>query len=172
MSATRSGLLTTTAALLALAAWLPRDAAANEAAEPAMPSDSADQTDVTSSGPTVPATTADASSLHAADAPARGPSSGDADAAALDLADALPVQSSSAAGHPYKYFVQDAVRESGYRDAPSSLRNQLSFDVMYQQAIVPSVNVNVSARFEHFIFQFLQDYLMETSRDGSYIVSL
>jgi hypothetical protein len=42
------------------------------------------------------------------------------------------------------------VRESAFRDAPSALRNQLSFDLLVQQAIMPSVNVSFSGRFDRF----------------------
>ena len=116
----------TSAVLFALASWLPQAAVADEAHEPAAPQDPPDT----------------ARAQAAADS---------ADAAALDLADTQPVAAAPAAAvHPWKFFVQDAVRESGYRDAPSSLRNQLSFDALYQQAVVPSVNVNLSARFDRF----------------------
>jgi hypothetical protein len=75
-----------------------------------------------------------------------------ADAVALNLADtaAAAIPDVPAAARRWKFFVQDAVRESGYREASSSLRNQLSFDLLYQQAVVPTVGVNLSARFDSF----------------------
>ena len=56
----------------------------------------------------------------------------DADAAALSLADTEPDKPAAPVARPWKFFVQDAVRESGYRDQPSSLRNQASLDLIWQ----------------------------------------
>ncbi|MEX3930929.1 hypothetical protein AB4Y32_03755 [Paraburkholderia phymatum] len=145
MSRTGSRALTSIAlaSLVASVSWLPdaaSAAAAGEDGEAAVPNDSADE------APALPATPSD--TVDAADA---AKASAAADDAALNLADAVPAASApSPAAHPWKFFVQDAVRESGYRDAPSSLRNQLSVDLLYQQAIVPSVSVNFSARFDRF----------------------
>jgi hypothetical protein len=134
------------ASIVAFASWLPdvaSAAAAGEDGEAVAPNDAANE------APPLPATPSDAAN------PANAANAANvvnaADAAALNLADAVPAASApSPAVHPWKFFVQDAVRESGYRDAPSSLRNQLSFDLLYQQAIVPSVSVNFSARFDRF----------------------
>jgi hypothetical protein len=77
----------------------------------------------------------------------------DADSAALDLADSVPPASqanSTNASRRWKFFVQDAIRESGYRDAPSSPRNQVSFDVLASPSITQSLSATLSARFDRF----------------------
>ncbi|WP_370467210.1 hypothetical protein [Caballeronia sp. BR00000012568055] len=75
----------------------------------------------------------------------------DADAAALNLADTSAAESAApSAPRPWKFFVQDAMREGAYRDAPSSLRNQASLGLIYQQSFGSSVGVKFSGRFDRF----------------------
>jgi hypothetical protein len=74
----------------------------------------------------------------------------DADAAALSLADTEPDKPAAPVARPWKFFVQDAVRESGYRDQPSSLRNQASLDLIWQQTLTPDFAAKFSGRFDRF----------------------
>ncbi|WP_231936053.1 MULTISPECIES: hypothetical protein [Burkholderia] len=137
---------------LAVLVWLLAAAAAPSRAAPAGPEAAgvAHTPAEPATASSAPAPASDAPNIPAAAAAAAPAGSvDDATNAALNLADATPAAAPEAA-KPWKFSVQDAMRWSDNRDAPTSWRNQLSIEFQFDHALTPSLGVHFAMRFDRF----------------------
>jgi hypothetical protein len=92
---------------------------------------------------------ADAAALALGDAALRPNQPSESDPAAAQAQPAA-AQSDAASPRSWKVYIEDALRESGNRDAPSSLRNQASVDVIVQKELAPPIALKLSGRFDRY----------------------